>query len=233
MNISASPGRASRSQRLSTLVGALRPGLSRLMARVWETDAPGDAYRRWLAVSYAMMRATVPLLTLARDECDRLADDPVSAPLRAYLCEQVSGEAGHDTWVAGDYGLAGGDPDQLRRFDAPPAVARLIGAQYYWIRHAHPVALLGHIAVLEWNPPPRALAQELARRCALPPEAFKTIVGHADLDAEHGASLRRVLDALPLTERLDRLLTTSALASAEGLIDVTTAITPKRKGTRR
>ena len=31
--------------------------------------------------------------------------------------------------------------------------AALVGAQYYWIRHVHPVALLGYVMLLEGYPP--------------------------------------------------------------------------------
>jgi len=39
-----------------------------------------------------------------------------------------------------------------------------VGAQYYWIHHFHPVALLGYIAVLEGRPPSPTLVEELIER---------------------------------------------------------------------
>ena len=31
-------------------------------------------------------------------------------------------------------------------------VATLVGAQYYWLRHYHPISLLGHMMVMEGCP---------------------------------------------------------------------------------
>ena len=47
-----------------------------------------------------------------------------------------------------------------------PAVAALVGAQYYWVLHHHPVALLGYIGLLEGYPPgrPRYGSNELRAR---------------------------------------------------------------------
>ena len=35
----------------------------------------------------------------------------------------------------------------------PPSVAGLVGSQYYWILHHHPVAFLGYVALMEGYPP--------------------------------------------------------------------------------
>src|SRR5688500_20269354 len=89
-----------------------------------------------------------------------------------------------DLWMA-----AGGDLAELVQRIPEPAAARIAGAQYYWIRHAHPVALTGHIAVLEWHPPSPALVPDLMDRTSLPRQAFQTLALHAELEAEHGGRL--------------------------------------------
>ena len=217
------PGR-----RLRALLELAVPGLWRRAELIWHGEPADAAYRRWLQVSHAMMRATIPLLTDARDECARRRD-PVSAKLRGYFADQIEQEHGHEEILRDDYVGAGGRAAELTEPVAPGAVARLVGAQYYWIRHEHPLALAAHIAVLEWFPPGPALGSGLAARTGLPAAAFSTLELHAAADTEHGAALLRLLDGLPLPARLGELLSVSALTTVEGLDDVIDAIT--RKGT--
>ena len=62
-----------------------------------------------------------------------------------------------------------------------PTVAALVGSQYYWIFHFHPVALLGYIAVLEGYPPSMAMIDQLEAGTGYPREAFRTMIAHAEL----------------------------------------------------
>ena len=45
-----------------------------------------------------------------------------------------------------------------------PTVAAAVGAQYYWILHYHPVALLGYVATLEGTLPTVELLDDLVDR---------------------------------------------------------------------
>ena len=47
-------------------------------------------------------------------------------------------------------------------------VATLVGAQYYWLRHVHPVSLLGHMAVMEGYSPPARVRRPPAGADRLP-----------------------------------------------------------------
>ncbi|MEW1844646.1 iron-containing redox enzyme family protein [Nonomuraea angiospora] len=212
-------GRTTPGTRLRALLDVLAPGLARASARMFSGDRVREAYLSWLEISYAMTRATVPLLRAALQE-SRRRTDPVAPALASYYTAQIKDESGHSAWVVSDYAAAGGTPRNLRERPAAPAVARLVGAQYYWLRHEHPIALLGHIAVLEWYPPAGELARSLAGRTGLPGTAFKTITGHALLDAHHGDRLARLLDTGPISRRQESLLTHSALSSVRGLGDV-------------
>ena len=62
--------------------------------------------------------------------------------------------------------------DVLKRIP-PPSAAALAGAQYYWIRHVHPVALLGFIAVLEGTPPDVAFFEATADRIGVPRQGIQ------------------------------------------------------------
>jgi len=80
-----------------------------------------------------------------------------------------------------------------------PAVAALVGAQYYWVLHHHPVALLGYIGLLEGFPPSPGMIEDLRARTGYPADAFRTLVAHAELDPRHGDELFELVDTLPLT----------------------------------
>jgi len=102
----------------------------------------------------------------------------------------------------------------LRRLPSP-TIAALVGAQYYWVQHVHPVGLLGYMALLQGYPP---APQDIARVQAATgyePEAFRTVRLHADLDTEHGDDLDDLLDALPLTEQQRTLIGVSAITSVQ------------------
>jgi hypothetical protein len=89
-------------------------------------------------------------------------------------------------------------------------VAHLIGAHYYWVRHVHPVAMLGYLAVLEGNPPEVDQLADYQRRTGLPREAFRTLIKHGHLDQHHRDDLNDTLDALPLERRHHELISMSA-----------------------
>jgi hypothetical protein len=119
-----------------------------------------------------------------------------------------------------DYARTGADPQELTEALPRGAVARFAGAPAYWIRHVHPLALLGHIALLEWYPPSPALVAALPARTGFPTAAFRTLDAHTELDACHGSRLHAFLDSLVLGAREYRILLTAAATSADGLIDV-------------
>jgi Iron-containing redox enzyme len=94
-----------------------------------------------------------------------------------------------------------------------PAVASLVGAQYYWILHHHPIAFLGYVGVMEGYPPTDELVVTLVERTGFPREAFRTFSEHGELDPDHRDHLDRTLDALPLTKRHEQVIGTSAIAT--------------------
>jgi hypothetical protein len=91
------------------------------------------------------------------------------------------------------------------------SIASLVGPQYYWIQHAHPVALMGYISVLEGNPPVATAIDRLAERTGFPQEAFRTLRAHSALDPHHFDEFNQALDALPLTGEQSALVGVSAM----------------------
>ena len=89
-------------------------------------------------------------------------------------------------------------------------MASLVGAQYYWVLHHHPIALLGYIALLEGNPPSPDSIDDLQTRTGLPASAFRTMRLHATADPDHTEALDRFIDDLPLDDDQESLIAVSA-----------------------
>jgi hypothetical protein len=169
---------------------------------------------------HEVIRASVPLMELAARRCaERGLADPVAVPLRRYLERHIEEESGHDDWLLADLAAAGERPPEADR-QPPPVVARLVGPQYYWIEHHHPVALLGYVTVLEHNAPAPWLARRLATETGLPDAAFQTVHHHAELDRDHGADLELLLDRLPLDRAQETAVAVSALHTVVAATDL-------------
>lgn len=140
--------------------------------------------------------------------------DALALPLSAYLDEHVEEELHHDETLLGDLELVDVDRASVLSRMPPPTVAALVGSQYYWILHYHPVAFLGFVAVMEGHPPTAELIETLIASTGLPREAFRTYVEHAELDPGHRDHLDRTLDSLPLTAEHESAIGLSAVVSA-------------------
>lgn len=166
----------------------------------------------YLFLIHSIIRASVPLMEAARDRAALLAkNDSVAASLTEYLGQHVNEERHHDDWLLDDIGELGISPQAVWSRMPSPIVASLVGSQYYWIYHHHPVALLGYIAVLEGNPPVESQVAEVIERTRLPERAFRTFVKHARLDPHHRDDLNSALDAMPLTGEQETIIAMSAL----------------------
>ncbi|MCW2940331.1 MAG: hypothetical protein JWN00_3316 [Actinomycetia bacterium] len=197
------------------------PALDAVSAPLWQPDGLERRYRHYLQTMHGVLRASVPLMELAAELCLMAAPhDPLSGPLRTYLLRHAAEERGHDDWLLSDLAALGHDPYRLVGEVPPPVVARLVGPQYYWIRHHHPVALLGYIAMLEAHAPSSRLAAHIALATGAPEAALRTVHAHADLDPGHSDAVFELLDRLPLTAQQLHAVTVSGLATAAALMDV-------------
>ena len=185
---------------------------------LWDSPEFQFRYPQALKVSYQVIRASVPLLELARDRAQALADrDPVAVGLATYLARHAEEERGHDEWMRQDLLALGVSEEELDLATPSPNVAGMVGAQYYWCLHAHPVAILGYIAVLEGEPPDEAVFHEAAHRSGLPETAFRTLRYHARVDREHWRELLELADALPFTASHLSLIGLSILHTCTGM----------------
>ena len=80
----------------------------------------------------------------------------------------------------------------------PTVVASLIGSQYYYIKHAHPVSVIAYLAVVEGNPPKKAALDDITLKKGIPKKALRTLYKHAELDIVHSKELWALIDDLPL-----------------------------------
>jgi hypothetical protein len=174
-----------------------------------------ELWPEYLILQHQIIRATVPLTEAALARSEELAGpDALAAPLAAYLEEHVDEELHHDETLLGDLEVLGFDrPSVLARMPSP-SVAALVGSQYYWILHHHPVTFLGYVALMEGYPPTPELIETLVERTGYPREAFRTYVEHAELDPGHRDHLDRTIDSLPLEGWHESALGISAIATA-------------------
>ncbi|NML51051.1 iron-containing redox enzyme family protein [Streptomyces sp. R302] len=209
----------SASDRLRARLAVAEPALRAAAGGLWRPEGIRERYPAYLGAMHTVIRASVPLLRRAAGRARVLAaeGDPLGGPLADHLEHHAREEEGHDAWLLQDLAAAGEDPGAVLGSVPPPDAAALAGAQYYWIEHHHPVALLGYVTVLEGHAPEPDLVPYLAARTGLPAAAFRTVRAHARLDTGHVAEVYALLDALPLGRAHESAVTVSALHTLDAL----------------
>src|SRR5437868_18728 len=158
-----------------TASGALRQKLTLARgasaSRFWTRPDLRTIFPEFLFLTHCIIRASVPLMQAAADVATA-GDHPTSRPLADYFRHHVSEEASHDEWLLDDMEALGLQRQDILSRLPPAEVAELVGAQYYWLHHADPVALLGYIGVLEGDPPLEDELESAALRTGLPHDAF-------------------------------------------------------------
>jgi hypothetical protein len=200
------------SHRLRRTIELVLPELTASGGRLLNHPAVADLYAEYLFTSHCIVRASVPLMEAALER-SRVAEktDPVAAHLAEYLEHHIPEELHHDEWLLDDLETLGIARSAVLLRPPSPTVAALVGGQYYWIFHYHPVALLGYIEVLEGYPPLRSEIDDLIRRTRHSRKAFRTLINHAGLDPEHADELNGVLDHLPMTPEQSTAVGLSAM----------------------
>jgi len=188
------------------------PELTAAGGRLLSHPGVAGLYAEYLFTSHCIVRASVPLMEAALER-SRVAEktDPVAANLAEYLEDHIPEELHHDEWLLDDLETLGIARSAVLVRPPSPTVAALVGAQYYWIFHYHPVALLGYIEVLEGYPPLRGEIEDLIGRTGHSRQAFRTLINHAGLDPEHADELNGVLDHLPMTPEQSTAVGLSAM----------------------
>jgi hypothetical protein len=186
-------------------------------------------YPRYLAAFHGVVRASVPLMQAALDRSVGMTNsDKVASGLVGYLREHIPEEMQHDEWVLQDLSVLGIESAAVVADPPSPVVAQLVGAQYYWIFHYHPLALLGYMTLLEGYPPSEADVDGLIQRSGYPREAFRTLLHHADLDPGHASELWTAINALPLSADQEAVMGLSAISAAHLLTQLLMGVADER-----
>ncbi len=173
-----------------------------------------DLYPQYLFTSHCIVRGSVPLMEATLKRCRQSEPvDPLAAALGDYLEQHIPEEMNHDQWLLEDLEVLEIPRSTVLARTPSPTVAALVGAQYYWILHHDPVALLGYIELLEGYAPVRSEIDDLIERTGHSRAAFRTLLHHADLDPHHAEDLHRLLDVLPLSSEQSKALGLSAMHS--------------------
>lgn len=203
--------------------------LDAVFSRLWADENPVELVPAFLVMLHQIMRASVPVMEAAIGRLNEIGpDDPLAEPLCAYYEHHLKEERDHDVWALDDLEAAGFDRDAVLRQMPLPPVARLAGAQRYWVEHHHPVTLLGCIMVLESFPPSEEVIDSIRDSSGLPEVAFRTFRLHGRVDPYHSAEVREVIDRLPLTQRDVDMISTSLMACMESLTECIAALKPIR-----
>jgi Iron-containing redox enzyme len=210
--VTTSVASLSHSALLRAKIRVVLPEMNSAAHALWDHPRLGEVYPRFLGMMHGVIRSSVPLMEAALARAQGLAHhDPVAAGMLPYLIKHIPEEHGHDDWLLEDMQVLGIDAADVLRQPPSPLVAELVGAQYYWINHFHPVALLGYIAVIEGYPPEVEAVHELVARSGHPKAAFRTFIRHAHLDPRHKADVDRLIDTLPLEQKHVSVMGVSAL----------------------
>lgn len=221
MTTTRAPGAAGESARLRRVLDLALPVLFASGRRLFTDPRIAELYPEYLFATHAIIRASVPLMEAARERAEALGpDDRVAAIVASYLAEHIEEERDHDEWLLEDMAVLGLDRETILARPPSSAVAALVGAQYYWALHYHPVAILGYIALLEGYPITDEEVGMLAARTGFPQAAFRTLAKHAELDPGHGAELDEVLDRLAPEMGQQEVMGMSALASVRMMTSV-------------
>jgi pyrroloquinoline quinone (PQQ) biosynthesis protein C len=222
----------SNSQLLRNKISLFSKGLDKAAYEFWTHPEFARVYREYLFQSHSIIRASVPLMeaTLAVCRAGKYRTDPVLKRFGDYLARHIDEERGHDNWILDDAEAMGMDRKSLLDRLPKEVPMQMVGSQYYWIHHYHPVAMLGYIAVMEGTPPRTEFIEEVAKRNSLLPKAFSSFLLHAKIDPKHRADLDTLLDELPLSQNQHAIIGLSALQTTQFLKTVLTDVNNSHLG---
>jgi hypothetical protein len=201
----------SHSRRLREKIELVAPCMHRAIDAFWAHPRLPEIFPEFLFTTYCVGRTTVPLLETALAAASgRSGADAVAGAVADYCARHIPEERHHDEGVLDDLGVLDVSRESVLRRIPSPAMAALIGAQYYWILNVHPVALLGYLEVLEGEPPVSEHLEEVIQRTGLPRKAFRTYFQHADVDRKHRDDLHEALNRMQLSRQLESILAISA-----------------------
>ena len=192
------------------------PCLLEVSDQFWMHAQLAQIFPEFLFMMHSIIRSSVSLLNAAAESAQERADsDAVSRQLVGYYKTHAIEESHHDDWLLDDLVAIGNERSEVLARLPSPAVASLVGAQYYWALHVHPVSLFGYLAVLEGNPTSLKELDGIRKKHGLPEVGLRTMIKHARLDPHHRDEIYAQLDDLPLTQSQSELVALSAFHTIE------------------
>ena len=158
-------------------------------------------YKDYIFTIHSIIRSSVPLMKAAYDVCNTLYNENFIWELKKYFNKHIKEESNHDNWLTTIFETIGVSREDILSRKPSLLVAELVGSQYYWIYHWHPISLLGYIAILEGFPPSKDYIERLQKITKYPETAFRTIIKHSYLNPDHSDDLNNLLDVLPLEKK--------------------------------
>jgi Iron-containing redox enzyme len=209
---------SSHSQQLRTKLRLAEPCLLQVSDRFWTHPRLPQIFPEFLFMMHSIIRSSVALIGAAAESAERrAASEPACRALASYYKTHAVEETHHDDWLLDDMIAIGMDRAEVLSRLPSPAVAELVGAQYYWAMHAHPISLLGYLAVFEGNPSSLKELDAIRKKHGLPAAGLRTMIKHARLDPHHRDEIYAVLDEFPLTEKHSELVALSAFHTLDHL----------------
>jgi Iron-containing redox enzyme len=200
------------------LWGKIRLAEDRLFAAThmfWNHPELPRLFPAFLIQIFCVMRSGLALMSAACDRSLLMHGDPVAATLAEYLQIHIEEEKGHDLWLLDDIRTLGYEERNVLEAQPCTATVNLIGAQYFWMNHVHPVAVMGYLILMEGYAPLPAQLEDIRVKSGAPATAFRCLNRHADDDPAHLADLNRTLDSMQLTGQQSRSVAMCAFAAIE------------------
>lgn len=203
---------ASHSLRLRSILSMAQPRLTSLIHDVWFHPRLRELYPEFLFATYGVTVSSAPAMRTAAELCASKDSGPLELWLKDYYLEHAMEEEDHGKWLLEDLNSLGISRSRVFERIPYPSVAALVGSQYYWMKHVHPIAYLGFIAVLE-APTELQFLKEISDRSGIPWKSMSCHVRHAELDEDHIVEFDAMLDSLPLNTEHQDLITVSAIST--------------------
>jgi hypothetical protein len=169
-----------------------------------------DICINFIHMNHSVARATIPMMEEVIRQAEVLPNDPVCAPLIDYMKQHIIEEKDHDEWYVRDLGAMGMSREEVFSRIPSPNIAAMIGSQYYWIKHHHPIAFLGYMGSVETNPPIEEVINGMIKDSGMPAAGFETLMLHAKIDIHHSKDIISLINNLPLTEAHLKIIEMSA-----------------------
>ena len=181
-----------------TLCNATQDGQTYLLTSPIITDvAEGNIntsmYVAFLTNAYHHVRFTVPLMMAAGARLDR-SHQHLMPSLREYIDEEI----GHEKWILNDLAACGTDASLIEHSQPNMATEFLVSYVRDYINHVNPLGFFGMVHVLEGTSTSLATATAdlIQQKLTLPDRAFSYLRSHGNLDIEHVAFFRDLLETL-------------------------------------